>query len=118
MEDSVPASEKLVITQPAEGSIFRTPPGENTFLVKVSGKLDPSEVKQGRKLLVIIRTDKDYPQGLFEPPPDGIWQVPRNRLGGVYHRIFAVLLDYDGEPIFRSATVSVTLMRGVGDPSD
>jgi hypothetical protein len=115
MEDTVPVSNKLVITNPVDGSVFKTRPGGNTRLITISGKLHSSEIKEGRKLITVIRTDKDYPQSMFEPPSNGIWSVPRNRLGGVDHRIFAVLLDYDNEPIFRSAVISVRLMRSMKD---
>lgn len=111
MEDKAPTSNRLVITEPANGAVFRTRPGQSTLLIKVAGKLSPAEVKDGRKLLVVIRTDKDYPQSMFEPPSTGIWNVPRNRLGGVDHQIFAVLLDYNDEPIYRSHTVTVRLLR-------
>lgn len=113
MELTVPVSDKLVITYPADGQIFRTPIGGNTKLITVSGKLDLSEIKEGRKLLIVFRTDKDYPQSMFEPPSSGIWSVPRNRLGGADHRVFAVLLDYDDESIFRSVAVSVRLIRNI-----
>lgn len=115
MEDTVPVSNKLVITEPMTGTVFKTRPGGNTRLITVTGKLHPSEIREGRKLLIVIRTDKDYPQSMFEPPSNGIWRAPRNRLGGVDHRVFAVLLDYDDEPIFRSAAVSVRLMRSMKD---
>ncbi|MGH8651211.1 MAG: hypothetical protein ACREUI_00315 [Burkholderiales bacterium] len=111
MEDTMPVSNKLVITEPVEGAVFKTRLGGNTRLITVAGNLQPSEIRDGRKLIVVIRTDKDYPQSMFEPPSNGMWHVPRNRLGGVDHRVFAVLLDYDDEPIFRSATVSVRLIR-------
>src|SRR3989338_1167926 len=90
MENTVPTSDRLVITEPANGTVFRTRPSQSTLLITVAGKLSPSEVKDGRKLLVVIHTDKDYPQSMFEPPSTGIWQVTRNRLGGVDHRVFAI----------------------------
>lgn len=63
------------------------------------------------KILVIIRTDRDYPQALGVPQGNGRWSFSGCTLGGVDHLIYAVLVDENDQPIFRSKVVNVRLER-------
>ncbi len=104
-----PISEKLVIKEPKEGVIFSPDKNEQTRLICVKGTLDKKEVGKGRKLLVIIRTDRNYPQGLVSAKEK--WEFPECRLGGVDHEIFVILLDFEDRSILKSRSVKVRLQR-------
>ncbi len=107
--ENAPVSKKLVIKEPKEGAVFSPDKDEQTRLICVKGTLDKSEIGKGRKLLVIIRTDKDYPQALTLAREK--WEFPECRLGGVDHKIVAVLLDFEDKPILKSKFVKVRLQR-------
>ena len=102
-------SNELKISEPKEGKIFYPDKGEETRLISVKGVLSKKEVGKGRKILVVIRTDRNYPQALGLAKEK--WEFPECRLGGVDHQIFAVLLDFEDNPIFRSKSVRVRLIR-------
>jgi hypothetical protein len=110
LESAVPESgDRLVITEPRDGQQLIDESGIGR-VIDIAGRLDPSAIKPGRVVEVVIHTDIDYPQGEVSPAPDGTWRHEWNHLGGSTHRIFAVLREND-EPLFRSAVVTVDVVR-------
>ena len=63
------------------------------------------------KVLVVVRTDRDYPQALGKVLKDGKWSFDGCTLGGVDHQIYAVLMDKYDNPVVRSKFISVRLER-------
>lgn len=106
---NIPVSEKLIIKEPKEGAVFSPDKNEQTRLICVRGILDKTEIGKGRKLLVVIRTDRDYPQALALAKEK--WEFSECRLGGIDHEILAVLLDFEDKPILKSKPVKVRLQR-------
>ena len=105
--EKVKGSDKLKIIKPYEGEIFFTDLGASKKEIIVSGVV---KNRKG-KALIIIRTDRDYPQALVTPKKDGKWSASGCTLGGVDHQIYAVLVDEKDEPLARSAVVNVRLER-------
>lgn len=106
--EKVTASSDLSILSPKVGEIFFTELGASKKEIIVRGFLSP---KRTGKILVIVRTDRDYPQALGLAKKDGSWEFSGNTLGGVDHQIYAVLVDNQDKPIIRSKVVNVRLER-------
>lgn len=105
--EEVSESNKLNITKPADNQIFYIKSGNNKKSITVSGVLQSSS----GKVLVIIRTDRDYPKALCIPKKDGSFEVSECTLGGVDHQIYAVLVDNQDQPILRSKVINVRLIQ-------
>lgn len=106
---NIPLRKDLKITRPSEEETFFPDKGEQTKLITVKGTLKRTQVGKGRKILVIIRTDRNYPQALGLAKKN--WEFSECRLGGVDHEIYAVLLDFEDRPLFKSKSVNVRLLR-------
>jgi len=63
--------------------------------------------------LIIIRTDRDYPQALGDPKKNGNFIFTGCTLGGVDHQVYAVLIDDNDIPLIRSSVVTVRLERKI-----
>ncbi len=77
--EAVSEGDQVRITSPADKEVFITEPGKSKKEITVSG-----EVKGGgrEKVMVVIRTDRDYPQALGEAKEDGTWSFSGCTLGG------------------------------------
>lgn len=106
--ETVRESNQIEIADPSAGKTFFTDLGKSKKEITVGGLLRGG--KKG-KALVIIRTDRDYPQAIDRPRSAGKWSFPACTLGGVDHQIYAVLVDENDAPIFRSKIVNVRLER-------
>ncbi len=102
-------STDLKIREPHDGEVFHTSLGESKKEITVSGQISNKTLE---KILIIVRTDRDYPQALGLPNEDGSWEFSGCTLGGVDHLIYAVLVDGGDEPVLRSKVVRVRLERG------
>ncbi|MBI4057951.1 hypothetical protein HY405_01365 [Candidatus Microgenomates bacterium] len=105
--EKVQESDDLTIIKPAEGEVFFTNLGASKKEITVSGVI---KNRKG-KVLVIIRTDRDYPQALIPSKRDDTWNASGCTLGGVDHQIYAVLVDGKDTPLIRSTVVNVRLER-------
>lgn len=103
--EKVKESDLIKILNPKDKTVFTTEPGANKKEIKVSGTL---EAKQKGKVMVIIRTDRDYPQAIGEAK-QGKWELYGCTLGGVDHLIYAVFIDENDKPLFRSKTINIRL---------
>lgn len=106
--EQVKESSDISILSPKDGEIFFTELGASKKEISVSGFLNS---KRNGKILVIVRTDRDYPQALGLAKKDGGWEFSGITLGGVDHQIYAVLVDKQDKPIIRSNVVNVRLER-------
>lgn len=104
----VKESNDIKIEFPVNNQIFFTDLGKSKKEIKVSGV-----VKDGRKgkILVVIRTDRDYFQALGKAIKCGKWSFAGCTLGGVDHQIYVVLVDEDDKPIIRSEIINIRLER-------
>lgn len=106
--ETVRESDQIKIIKPVNNETFFTDLGKNKKEITVSGVV---KGKRERKVLVIIRTDRDYPQALGTIKRDGKWSFSGCTLGGVDHQLYAVLVDERDKPITRSKVVDVRLER-------
>lgn len=106
--ETVEESDQIKITQPVNNKTFFTDLGKSKKEITISGL---ARGKKEGKVLVVIRTDRDYPQALGKVNKDGKWSFSGCTLGGVDHQIYAVLVDERDRPIIRSKVVSVRLER-------
>lgn len=103
----VSESNKIGINKPSPQAVFFVPLGASKKEITVSGFARGAK----GKILIVIRTDRDYPQALVTPK-QGKWKATGCTLGGVDHLIYAVLVDGKDKPIIRSRVVKVRLERG------
>jgi len=105
------AKEKsdLKITNPNNKKIFYTALGGNKSVIKISGTLKNAEKFKDHFILVVIRTDRDYPQVIGKARRK--WSFSGCTLGGVDHDIYAVLIDQKDKPKFRSKVIQVRLIQ-------
>ncbi|OGM16009.1 hypothetical protein A2V56_04580 [Candidatus Woesebacteria bacterium RBG_19FT_COMBO_42_9] len=108
--ESVKESAEVKIDSPVNNQSFFTDLGKSKKEIIVSGVVEDS--RRG-KILIVIRTDRDYPQALGKALKDGKWNFTGCTLGGVDHQIYAVLVDKNDKPIVRSRIINVRLERGV-----
>ncbi len=106
--ETVKESDKVSITTPVNNEAFLTDLGKSKKEITVSGLV---ENKKKVRILVIVRTDRDYPQALGVARKDGKWSFSGCTLGGVDHQIYAVVIDDRDEPLFRSKIINVRLER-------
>ena len=106
--EMVKESDEIEIIKPANNKTFFTDLGKSKKEIIVAGIVKD---KQEGKVLVVIRTDRDYPQALGKVGRDGRWSFSGCTLGGVDHQIYAVLVDRKDKPIIRSKVVNVRLER-------
>lgn len=104
----VKESSLIKINSPANNETFFTDLGKSKKEITISGFIRNN--KKG-KILVIIRTDRDYPQALGEADDNGKWSFPGCTLGGVDHQIYAVVVNSKDKPLFRSKVITVRLQR-------
>lgn len=104
----VEKSNQLRITSPVNNKTFHTDLGKSKKEITVSGLVEGS--RKGR-VLVVFRTDRDYPQALGKVGKDGKWSFSGCSLGGVDHQIYVVLIDKEDRPIIRSKIINVRLER-------
>lgn len=107
--ETVKESDEITITTPVNNETFMTDLGKSKKEITVSGIIKTS--KKG-KILVVIRTDRDYPQALGKVNKSGKWNFSGCTLGGVDHQIYAVLVDKDDKLIVRSGIINIRLERG------
>ena len=107
---TVKESDEVEIDYPVNNQTFFTNLGESKREIAVSGSIKGGE--EG-KILIVVRTDRDYPQALGKVSKNGKWSFTGITLGGVDHQIYAVLVGRDDKPIARSGIVNVRLERGV-----
>lgn len=107
--EKVVESNLIKITKPKNGSVFQSKGKRKEKDIVVAGTLGDN--KKG-KILVIIRSDIDYPQALGKVDKNGNWSFPGCRLGSVDHQIYAVFVNDNDKPLFRSKVVNVRLERG------
>ena len=103
-------SDSLQIISPKDGQTFFTEPGASKKNITVKGVLKTSH--KG-KVLLVVRTDRDYPKALVKLKADGSWSLTNCDLGGVDHQIYALLIDENDKPILRSKVVTVRLERKI-----
>lgn len=106
--DTVQESDDLKISDPKQNQTFLTELGKSKKEITVTGSINNS--LKG-KILVIVKTDWDYPQALGKAEKDGHWSFSGVTLGGVDHLIYAVLVDQNDSPVFRSQAIKVRLER-------
>lgn len=106
--ETVKESDQIKITTPVNDETLLTDLGKSKKEITVSGLVEKN--KKGR-ILVVIRTDRDYPQALGRVRKDGKWRFSGCTLGGVDHQIYAVLVDKEDRPIVRSKIINVRLER-------
>lgn len=106
--ETVKESNQIIITEPANNKTFFTDLGKSKKEITVSGLI---KGKKEGKVLVVIRTDRDYPQALGAIQRDGKWSFSGCTLGGVDHQVYAVLVNEKDKPIIRSKIVNVRLER-------
>ena len=106
--ESVKESDQIRITTPTNNKTFLTDLGKSKKEIIVSGLV---ESKKKARILVIVRTDRDYPQALGVVKKDGKWSFSGCTLGGVDHQIYAVVIGDRDKPLFRSKTINVRLER-------
>jgi len=107
--ETVKESDEVKIDNPVNNQTLSTNLGESKREIAVSGSVRGGE--KG-KILVVVRTDRDYPQALGKVLKGGKWSFTGCTLGGVDHQIYAVCLDKDDKPIVRSGIINVRLERG------
>lgn len=107
--ETVKESNEVKINLPVNGQTFFTDLGKSKKEITVSGVVEDS--RKGI-ILVVIRTDRDYPQALGKVLNGGKWSFTGCTLGGVDHQIYAVLVDKDDKPIVRSGIINIRLERG------
>lgn len=107
--ETVKESDKIIISTPVNNKTLLTDLGKSKKEITVSGLVKGS--KKG-KILVVIRTDRDYPQASGKVLKGGNWSFTGCTLGGVDHQIYAVLMGKDDKPIVRSGIINIRLERG------
>ena len=107
--DTVPKSKNLSITKPKDKEILYTDIGKNKKEIRVSGTLIKADKFKDHYLLIVVRTDRDYPQVMGRVKKN--WSFSGCTLGGVDHEIYSVLVDKKDKPIFRSEIVRVRLIQ-------
>ena len=107
--ETVKESSEVTINYPANNQTFLTGLGKSKKEITVSGS---AKSGQKGKILVVVRSDRDYPQALGKVPKSGKWSFTGCTLGGVDHQIYAVVVDKDDKPIVRSAIINIRLERG------
>lgn len=106
--EHVSENQALQITNPVEGTVFFTDLGANKKEITVIGTLPKQTVG---KILVIVRSDRDYPQALGKPRADGTWIFSGIDLGGVDLQLYAVLVADNDIPLYRSPVITIRLER-------
>jgi len=106
--ETVKESCEVEINFPTDGQTFFTDLGKSKKEITVSGSIKSDK---NSKVLVVVRTDRDYPQALGKVLKDGKWSFDGCTLGGVDHQIYAVLMDKYDNPVVRSKFISVRLER-------
>lgn len=80
--EAVKESDQVKITTPVNNKTFFTDVGKNKKEITVSGLIEGDKKE---RVLVIIRTDRDYPQALGKIEKNGKWSFSGCFLGGVDH---------------------------------
>ena len=106
--ETVKESSQVRITSPDNDETFLTDLGKSKKEITVSGLV---KGKKKARIIIVIRTDRDYPQALGRANKDGKWSFSGCTLGGVDHQIYAVVIDNRDKPLFRSKTIDVRLER-------
>lgn len=106
--ENVVESTVVRIINPTDTTVFLTDLGANKKEITVSGTVPAGTAG---KIVVIARTDRDYPQAFGKPHPDGTWSFSGIDLGGVDHQIYAVLVDDNDKPLSRSQVIQLRLER-------
>jgi len=106
--EQVTETNELRIVSPKHRSVFLSALGANKKEIIVEGTVSKGTIG---KILVIVRTDRDYPQALGKAHTDGTWSFSGIDLGGVDHQLYAVLVDENDTPLYRSSVITVRLER-------